>query len=282
MTLNIKPKKQKTKNETDNIKHKQSTNLYDRFRNRIIFPIHDHRGRVVAFGGRILGAGEPKYLNSPETPLFHKGAELYGYHRARRAIGKAGRGIVVEGYMDVVSLAQFGVDNAVATLGTATTRTHIQRLFRLAPEIVFCFDGDDAGRAAAWKAMQSALPELRDGRQLAFLFLPDGEDPDSVVRAEKRDGFIARLAAAAALESFLFDTLIKRVDMSRMDGRARLVSLAKPLLAQLPRGALREMMFAKLAELSGLSAAHVDDNADKNAGNAAGNFRIQHSPQPLA
>ena len=166
-------------------------NLYDRFRNRVIFPIEDHRGRVVAFGGRILGEGEPKYLNSPETPLFHKGAELYGLHRARRAIGQAGHSIVVEGYMDVVSLAQFGVDNSVATLGTATTRTHVQRLFRLAPEIVFCFDGDRAGRAAAWKAMQIALPEMRDGRQVGFLFLPEGEDPDSC-DSRRRKGRIYR------------------------------------------------------------------------------------------
>ncbi len=233
------------------------SDFYDRFRSRIIFPIEDHRGRVVAFGGRILGDGEPKYLNSPETPLFHKGAELYGLHRARREIGLEGRSIVVEGYMDVVSLAQFGVNNAVATLGTATTRTHVQRLFRLAAEIVFCFDGDRAGRAAAWKAMQAALPEMRDGRQLGFLFLPEGEDPDTVVRAENKAGFDGRVARASPLADFLFDSLISQVDMERMDGRARLVSLARPLLEQLPRGALREMMFTRLSSVSGLSGEQL-------------------------
>jgi len=226
---------------------------YDRFRGRVIFPIEDHRGRVVAFGGRILGEGEPKYLNSPETVLFHKGAELYGLHRARRAIGRQNRSLVVEGYMDVVSLAQFEVDNAVATLGTATTRTHLQRLFRLAPEIVFCFDGDRAGRSAAWKAMQVALPEMQDGRQISFLFLPEGEDPDSCIRSEGKPGLIKRINAATSLPEFLFDNLIEQVDMSRMDGKARLGSLAKPLLLQLPPGILQEMMFSRLSSLSGLT-----------------------------
>ena len=231
--------------------------VYDRFRGRVIFPIEDHRGRVVAFGGRILGEGEPKYLNSPETPLFHKGAELYGLHRARREIGNQDHSIVVEGYMDVVSLAQFGIDNAVATLGTATTRTHLQRLFRLASEIVFCFDGDRAGRSAAWKAMQVVLPEMQDGRQVGFLFLPDGEDPDTVVRAESREGFEKRVKAASSLPDFLFDSLVSRVDMERMDGKARLVSLARPLIEQLPEGVLREMMFSRLSSLSGLTVQQL-------------------------
>ena len=230
-----------------------SRDQYDRFRGRIIFPIEDHRGRVVAFGGRILGDGEPKYLNSPETPLFHKGAELYGLHRARRSIGSENRSVVVEGYMDVVSLAQFGVDNSVATLGTATTRTHLQRLFRLASEVVFCFDGDRAGRDAAWKAMQVALPELQDGRQLGFLFLPDGEDPDTIVRSEGGQVFQQRVANAMPLDQFLFDSLIAQVDMSRMDGKARLVSMAQPLISKLPEGALRQMMLGKLSSLSGLA-----------------------------
>lgn len=263
---------------------------YDRFRGRVIFPIEDHRGRVVAFGGRILGAGEPKYLNSPETPLFHKGAELYGLHRARRAIGNAGHSIVVEGYMDVVSLAQFGVDNAVATLGTATTRTHVQRLFRLAPEIVFCFDGDRAGRAAAWKAMQTALPEMRDGRQVGFLFLPEGEDPDTVVRAENKDGFTRRLKEASPLPDFLLDSLVSQVDMKRMDGRARLVGLATPLIAQLPRGALREMMLARLSSLTGLSAGQLETpdvavaprRPDRRPGQNKPSARGQISPLALA
>ncbi len=252
--------------------------LYDRFRSRMIFPIEDHRGRVVAFGGRILGDGEPKYLNSPETPLFHKGAELYGLHRARRAIADANKSIVVEGYMDVVSLAQFGVNNAVATLGTATTRTHVQRLFRLAPEIVFCFDGDRAGRAAAWKAMQTALPEMHDGRQLGFLFLPEGEDPDTVVRAENKDGFVERVAGADSLEKFLFEQLPLEVNLKHMDGRARLVDAVRPLLNQLPGGALREMMFERLAMEGGLSVTQIKDAAAPPSMAARrGNASAQHA-----
>ena len=233
---------------------------YDRFRGRIIFPIEDHRGRVVGFGGRILGDGEPKYLNSPETPLFHKGSELYGLHRARRAIAAANKSIVVEGYMDVVSLAQFEIDHSVATLGTATTRTHLQRLFRLAPEVVFCFDGDRAGRTAAWKAMQVSLAELQDGRQIGFLFLAEGEDPDTTVRQEGKEAFLQRVDEAVSLPDFLFDSLVAEVDMKRMDGKARLVSLAKPLLSQLPKGVLREMMYSRLSSLSGLSHNQLESN----------------------
>lgn len=243
--------------------------LYDRFRGRVIFPIEDHRGRVVAFGGRILGAGEPKYLNSPETPLFHKGAELYRLDSARQAIGKSEFSIVVEGYMDVVGLAQFGIDNAVATLGTATTRTHLQRLFRLAPRIVFCFDGDRAGRAAAWKALQTALPEMRDDRQAGFLFLPEGEDPDSVVRAEGRDGFAERVDQALALEDFLLEHLIEQVDMATPAGLARLVDLADPMIAQLPAGARQELLYKRLTETTGLSSHQLKSHSAHSAGRAA-------------
>lgn len=254
--------------------------VYDRFRNRVIFPIEDHRGRVVAFGGRILGEGEPKYLNSPETPLFHKGAELYALHRARADIGRSGRSIVVEGYMDVVGLAQFGVGNAVATLGTATTRTHLQRLFRLAPEIVFCFDGDRAGRAAAWKAMQTALPEMHDGRRAAFLFLPEGEDPDSVVRAEGGEGFAARVERAAPLDEFLFTTLLEQVDLATTAGKAGLVALAKPLLAQLPGGAWREMLSARLSTETGLSAHQIDTQRASQPGRGRAAGRHSQPGQP--
>ncbi|NKB63406.1 MAG: DNA primase [Gammaproteobacteria bacterium] len=260
---------------------------YDRFRGRVMFPIEDHRGRTVAFGGRILDQGEPKYLNSPETSLFHKGAELYGLHRARRAIDAESRSIVVEGYMDVISLAQFGVDNAVATLGTATTRTHLQRLFRLAPEIVFCFDGDRAGRSAAWKAMVIALPEMQDGRLTGFLFLPDGEDPDSWIRNHGKEGFNQQLDQAISLPEFLFDGLTRQVDMARMEGKARLVSLAKPLLAQLPQGALKEIMFARLSSLSGLSAGQLgSDQSLQKAQNTHNRNRDANLPEgqlsPLA
>ncbi len=229
---------------------KEGGGHYDRFRDRIMFPIEDYRGRVVAFGGRVLDKGEPKYLNSPETPLFHKGRELYGLFHAREAIKRENRVLVVEGYMDVVALAQFGVDFAVATLGTATTRDHLERLFRHAPEVIFCFDGDRAGREAAWRALENALPALREGWQASFLFLPEGEDPDSLVRKEGKDAFLARLKTAIPLPEYLFDNLMRQVDMNRMDGRARLVELARPLLSKMPQGVLRQMMLDRLAELS--------------------------------
>jgi DNA primase len=229
---------------------KDSGGFYDRFRDRVMFPIEDHRGRIVAFGGRVIDKGEPKYLNSPETPLFHKGRELYGLFHARDAIKRESRVLVVEGYMDVVALAQFGIDFAVATLGTATTRDHLERLFRHAPEVVFCFDGDRAGREAAWRALDNALPVLREGRQISFLFLPEGEDPDTLVRQEGRDAFLARFKKALPLPDYLFDTLSRQVDLGRLDGRARLVELARPLLSKMPAGVLRQMMLDRLAELS--------------------------------
>jgi len=236
---------------------KDGGGFYDRFRARVIFPIEDHRGRIVAFGGRVIGMGEPKYLNSPETPLFHKGRELYGLFRAREAIKRENRVLVVEGYMDVVALAQFGIDFAVATLGTATTRDHLDRLFRHAPEVIFCFDGDRAGREAAWRALENALPVLREGRQISFLFLPDGEDPDTLVRKEGREALLARLLTATPLPDYLFATLGKQVDPGRLDGRARLVELARPLLAKLPAGVLRQMMLQRLGELSQMDAQRL-------------------------
>ncbi|MBI3545987.1 MAG: DNA primase [Gammaproteobacteria bacterium] len=229
---------------------KDTAGYYDRFRDRVMFPIEDYRGRIVAFGGRIIDKGEPKYLNSPETPLFHKGRELYGLYHAREAIKRENRVLVVEGYMDVVALAQFGVDFAVATLGTATTRDHLDRLFRHAPEVIFCFDGDRAGRDAAWRAMENALTILREGRQASFLFLPEGEDPDTLIRQEGREAFLARLQSASPLPDYLFSTLVQQVDLGRLDGRARLVELARPLLSKMPGGVLRQMMLDRLAELS--------------------------------
>jgi DNA primase len=233
---------------------KDAGRFYDRFRSRIIFPIHDYRGQVVAFGGRILGAGEPKYLNSPETPVFQKGSELYNLHRARSPIAKHGHTIVVEGYMDVVALAQNGVDNAVATLGTATTERHLQRLFRLAPSIIFCFDGDRAGRSAAWRALETSLPDLAGGRQISFLFLPDGEDPDSLIRKEGGGAFRTRAIEATPLPDFLFSKLAAEIDLSRLDGRARLVELARPLLARIPEGPLRDLMDQRLKDESGVTS----------------------------
>ena len=233
----------------------QDGKRYDRLRERIVFPIRDARGRVVGFGGRVLGDAKPKYLNSPETPVFHKGRELYGLYEARQKNAHPARLLVVEGYMDVVALAQHGIDNVVATLGTATTGDHLEKLYRATPEVVFCFDGDRAGRDAAWKALQTALPLLRDGRQARFLFLPEGEDPDSLVRRIGREAFSALLDEAIPLSSFLFDKLAEQVDIQSIDGRARLGELAKPLVERLPTGVFREMMFQALHERIGLKTA---------------------------
>jgi DNA primase len=228
---------------------------YDKFRDRLIFPIHDRRGRVIGFGGRVLSADDsPKYLNSPETPLFRKGRELYGLWQVRQAHSRIQRLIVVEGYMDVVSLFQFGVTQAVATLGTATTPDHAELLFRNSGDVYFCFDGDRAGRGAAWKALESTLPRLRDGRQAFFLFLPEGEDPDTIVRSEGAEGFDRRLQAAVPLSEFFFNEMGRDIRMDSLDGRARLAERARPLIEQMPDGAFRDLMRQKLAELTGLAA----------------------------
>jgi DNA primase len=285
-------------------------NKYDRFRDRVMFPILDRRGRTIAFGGRILtkpkaksaaseasaviekssdgalvldpraqdahrsdsksGDGSPvldshvqdartserdpgpKYLNSPETPLFHKGRELFGLWQVREAHAKIARLIVVEGYMDVISLHQYGVTQAVATLGTATTRDHAEILFRQCADVYFCFDGDRAGRQAAWRAVESMLPRMRDGRQAMFLFLPDGEDPDSLVRKEGLDGFEQRLKNATPLSEFFFSEIGKDANLASLDGRARLAEHARPLLSQIPEGAFRDLMFGELERRSGV------------------------------
>ena len=229
--------------------------VYDKFRHRIMFPIHDRRGRVIAFGGRVLSKDDsPKYLNSPETPLFHKGRELYGLWQVRQANQKIARLIVVEGYMDVVALFQHGLPEAVATLGTATTPEHAELLFRNAPDVYFCFDGDAAGRRAATRAMESVLPRMKDGRQAFFLFLPEGEDPDSLVRAEGREGFDARLSDATPLSKFFFDELSRDVHLHTLEGKGRLAERAKPYLAQIPDGAFGDLMRARLTELTGVGA----------------------------
>ena len=220
---------------------------YDRFRGRLMFPIHDHRGRLCGFGGRILDAGEPKYLNSPETPLFHKGREVYGLHAARDAIEVARQVVVVEGYMDVIALAQFGIRHAVATLGTALGAEQMERLFRASQEVVLCFDGDRAGQAAAWRALEVAMGLLRDGYQLGFVFLPEKDDPDSYVRERGPEAFREQLAKAEPLPDFFFRHLMEGVDLSRMDGRAKLAELARPLLSKLSPGVLRTMMLNQLA-----------------------------------
>ncbi|WP_210395662.1 DNA primase [Motiliproteus sediminis] len=228
---------------------------YDRFRDRIMFPIIDMRGRVIAFGGRVLGDNKPKYLNSPETDVFHKNRELYGLYQARKANRSLERLVIVEGYMDVVALAQFGISNAVATLGTATSEHHLTRIFKLVPEVVFCFDGDQAGRQAARRALETALPQMQDGRQARFLFLPDGEDPDSMVRAEGSEAFNRRVGDAQPLSAFMFDTLATDIDLSSGEGRARLSSLAMPLIDRIPGKTLQQLMRQRLGELTGLDAS---------------------------
>ena len=225
---------------------------YDRFRDRVMFPIRDARGRVIAFGGRIIDQGEPKYLNSPETVLFHKGRELYGLYETRRARTNLTRLLIVEGYMDVVRLHQAGVDYAVATLGTATTAEHFRRLFRLVPAVVFAFDGDRAGRAAAWRALQQALPEAREGREIRFLFLPDGHDPDTLVGEEGREAFEARLSGALPLSEYLVRELSLHSDLTHADGRAAFAEAARPLFLKVPQGVYRELLLERLAEVIGL------------------------------
>ncbi len=242
----------------------QEGKRYDRFRDRIVFPIRDTRGRVIGFGGRVMGDEKPKYLNSPETPLFHKGRQLYGLYEARKADGKLQRLLVVEGYMDTVALAQYGILNAVATLGTATTQEHLELIFRTCPEVVFCFDGDRAGRDAGWKALQTSLPAMRDGREVRFLFLPEGEDPDSLVRKEGREGLEQRLDRALPLSEFLFQQLTAQVKMETIDGRAHLAELAKPHLERLPKGLFRRMMYQHLERLVGIQDGHLDRTLAKS------------------
>ncbi|MEO8458995.1 MAG: DNA primase, partial [Dokdonella sp.] len=257
---------------------------YDRFRERVMFPILDRRGRTIAFGGRIipsahreredqetsihartsLQADGPKYLNSPETPLFHKGRELFGLWQVREANQKIARLLVVEGYMDVIALHQFGITQAVATLGTATTGDHAETLFRNAPDVYFCFDGDRAGRQAAWRAVESVLPRMRDGRQAWFLFLPDGDDPDSLIRRERNAGFEQRMKEAMPLSEFFFAETGKEVNITSLDGKARLAERARPLLGQIPDGAFRDLMFGELQRLTGVSGGAAVNVSARN------------------
>ncbi|ELC9520488.1 DNA primase [Vibrio alginolyticus] len=230
-------------------------NRYDRFRGRVMFPIRDRRGRVIGFGGRVLGDGTPKYLNSPETPIFHKGKELYGLYEVLQAYREPPQILVVEGYMDVVALAQYGVDYSVASLGTSTTGDHLQVLFRQTSTVVCCYDGDRAGREAAWRAMENALPYLTDGRQLKFMFLPDGEDPDSYIRQNGKQAFEQQVSNAMPLSEFMFSSLTQQVDMSTKEGMAKLSTLAVPLIDKVPGGTLR----LYLRELLGRRLGLVDE-----------------------
>lgn len=224
---------------------------YDRFRGRIMFPIRDKRGRHIGFGGRVLGDGTPKYLNSPETRIYHKGQELYGLHEAKTANKNLEKLVVVEGYMDVVALAQHGVNYAVASLGTATTFEQLQTMFRTVKEVICCYDGDRAGRDAAWRAMENALPLIRDGYTLKFIFLPDGEDPDTMVREKGKDAFEQLLAQATPLSKFLFEHLLSRVDITSLEGKSGLVEMFQPYLDKLPESTLKEAIITELANKFG-------------------------------
>ncbi len=231
---------------------------YDRFRDRVMFPIQNQRGSIIGFGGRVIGKGEPKYLNSPETPLFEKGRELYGLVQARAGIRQSGVVVVVEGYMDVVALAQAGVEYAVATLGTATTPWQVQKLLKQADRVVFCFDGDVAGQRAAWRAMENSLAHLVDGRQIGFLFLPEGEDPDSFVRSRGKEAFEALLAEAQPLSEYMLHELGSRVNMRSAEGRAKFLQDAKPLLAQIKAPMLSLVLRKQIAGLADVSQAELD------------------------
>ncbi|NBA97713.1 DNA primase [Pseudomonas sp. R5(2019)] len=236
------------------IENAESGKRYDRFRDRVMFPIRDSRGRVIAFGGRVLGDDKPKYLNSPETPVFHKGQELYGLFEARKFNRNLDEIIVVEGYMDVIALAQQGLRNAVATLGTATSEEHLKRLFRVVPSVLFCFDGDQAGRNAAWRALEAALSSLQDGRKARFLFLPEGEDPDTLIRAEGTDAFRARINQhAQPLADYFFQQLTEEADPRSLEGKAHMATLAAPLIDKVPGANLRTLMRNRLKEITGLS-----------------------------
>ncbi|MEW6981423.1 DNA primase [Colwelliaceae bacterium 6471] len=236
---------------------------YDRFRGRIMFPIRDKRGRVIGFGGRVLGDGTPKYLNSPETRIYHKGQELYGLYEAKQANKKLSRLVVVEGYMDVVALAQHGVDYAVASLGTSTTEEQLQTLFRTVNEVICCYDGDRAGKDAAWRAMENALPLIRDGYSLKFVFLPDGEDPDSMIRQQGQQAFEATLDNALPLSKFLFENLMQQIDMNSMEGRAALIDSFQPYLTKLPDSILKDSIINELANNFGTGSQQLITKLNK-------------------
>lgn len=242
--------------DTGMLSQNEQGRRYDRFRGRIMFPIRDKSGRVLGFGGRVLSNQTPKYLNSPQTSIYHKGRELYGLYEVLQQHRDPEKILVVEGYMDVVALAQFDIDYAVAALGTSTTAEQVQHLFRQTSNVICCYDGDRAGKEAAWRAMEQALPHLCDGRQLKFVFLPDGEDPDTIVRKEGRAAFEARLTQALSLNEFLFSTLSKQVDLTSFAGKTKFVSLTMPLIEKMPHGALREHVEHELSERIGFRYAH--------------------------
>jgi len=268
------------------IEKEEDNKRYDRFRDRIMIPILDKRGRVIAFGGRVLDGDSQgaKYLNSPETPIFHKGRELYGLYQARKALRDIPRLLVVEGYMDVIALAQFGVRYAVATLGTATTTEHLEQLFRATDEVVFCFDGDRAGRAAAERALKNALPVIREGREAKFLFLPDGEDPDSLIRSEGQTNFETRVKKSIPLSQFLLENLCNQADIQSIDGRARLLELARPLFTKFSPGIYRDLITDQLAKLAEMDSEKLSGHLYKQEStpNSDTEAPIQRKPAHVA
>ena len=247
----------KDKSQSKSQSHGSEYDFYDRFRDRIMFPIRDSRGRVIAFGGRVLGDEKPKYLNSPETAVFQKSSELYGLYELKQSRDKFNKIILVEGYMDVIALSQMGVKNTVATLGTATNVRHLNKIFKQVSELIFCFDGDEAGSKAAWRALEVALPLMQDGRQIKFLFLPNGEDPDTYVRSIGQVQFLKKVNSATPLEDFLFEHLSADLDITTGEGKARLSNLAKTHLNKIPDGIYSRLMFEKLADLVGLPAQSI-------------------------
>jgi DNA primase len=250
--------------DTGMLVKKDNGSTYDRFRNRIVFPIRDARGRTIGFGARTLGDDKPKYLNSPETPIFNKGHELYGLYECRQIRQPLKRFLVVEGYMDVVALHEFGLHYAVATLGTATSATHLQKLFKIAPEVIFCFDGDEAGRKAAKRGLEQALPILEDGQQIRFMFLPDGEDPDSLIRSEGKDGFEQRIGNAQGISEFLLKQLKQDIDdPESVEGRARLAKLAAPMINDIPGIALKSLFWQSLSEATHIEIADLKTLAEE-------------------
>ncbi|MDW5378903.1 DNA primase [Halomonas sp. HP20-15] len=259
------------------VSREDSGRSYDRFRDRVMFPIRDWKGRTIGFGGRVLGDAKPKYLNSPETPVFHKGRELYGLFEARQANRQLERLVIVEGYMDVVALAQFGIRNAVATLGTSTSEEHLQRLFRLVGEVVFCFDGDNAGRQAARRALDNVLPQMIDGRQARFLFLPEGEDPDSLVRSEGAEAFNDRITCASPLSEFLFEQAAEGRDLQRIEDRERFASGVLKALRRLPEGVLKSLLLSELATRTGIDASRFEALLESGDGRGA---KAPDGPEP--
>jgi len=242
------------------IKKDDNSRSYDRFRNRIMFPIRDTRGRVIGFGGRVLGDDKPKYLNSPETAAFHKGKELYGLFEARKADNHPDKLLVVEGYMDVVALAQYEIQYAVATLGTSVTPQNLELLYRHTPEVVFCFDGDKAGIEATWRALRQTLPTMKSGRQARFLFLPDGEDPDTFIRKKGKVAFEQRISTADSLSTYLFKHLSQDINLLTLDGRARLAELAQPLIKEIPDGIFKSLLIQELTARTQVDSKTLSKN----------------------